>query len=51
MEIEEEEENNKIDEDKNKEIIEENNIPSIEINSEDTEDSIFLNTLFNSIFV
>ena len=50
MEIEEEE-NNKNDNDKNNEIIEENFLPSIEINSEDTEDSIFLNTLFNSIFV
>ena len=29
----------------------EENLPSIEINSEDTEDSIFLNTLFNAIFV
>ena len=47
MEIEEEDNNN----DKNKEVIEENKLPSIEINSEDTEDSIFLNTLFNSIFV
>jgi hypothetical protein len=50
MEIEEEE-NNKNDNDKNNEIIEEKFLPSIEINSEDTEDSIFLNTLFNSIFV
>ena len=44
MEIEEE---NDINKDKKEEEI----IPSIEINSEDTEDSIFLNTLFNSIFV
>jgi hypothetical protein len=50
MEIEEEE-NNKNNNDKNNEIIEEKFLPSIEINSEDTEDSIFLNTLFNSIFV
>ena len=47
MEIEEEEYNNEI----NNEKIEEELLPSIEINSEDTEDSIFLNTLFNSIFV
>ena len=46
MEIEEE--NNNV---KNKEKNEEELMPSIEINSEDTEDSIFLNTLFNFIFV
>ena len=28
-----------------------NNFPSIDINSEDTDDSLFLNTLFNSIFI
>ena len=44
MEIEIEEEIN------NNEMKEEEKFPSIEINSEDTEDSIFLNTLFNSIF-
>ena len=44
MEIEEE---NDINKDKNEKEI----MPSIEISSEDTEDSIFLNTLFNSIFV
>ena len=43
MEIEENQENNN--------IIEESILPSIEIVSEDTDDSIFLNTLFNSIFV
>ena len=42
-----------IEEENFNEINKENeaNSPSIEINSEDTEDSIFLNTLFNAIFV
>ena len=47
MEIEEEYDK----EEKKKENNDENKLPSIEINSEDTEDSMFLNTLFNSIFV
>ena len=29
----------------------EEEMPSIDINSEDTDDSLFLNTLFNSIFI
>jgi hypothetical protein len=56
MEIEEEENNNSNNNNNdineiNNEIIDEDKLPSIEINSEDAEDSIFLNTLFNSIFV
>ena len=47
MEIEEEENKYEI----NNEKFEDELLPSIEINSEDTEDSIFLNTLFNSIFI
>ena len=40
-----------IEEEKKDDIIKEEICPSIEINSEDTEDSIFLNSLLNSIFV
>ena len=44
MEIEEDK-NNKKDEEESM------NLPAIEINSEDTDDSLFLNSLFNSIFI
>lgn len=50
-EKEKEKEKMEIEEEKKDDKIKEEICPSIEINSEDTEDSIFLNSLLNSIFV
>ena len=45
MDIEDEGKDKKIEEEMNKDL------PSLEINSEDTDDSLFLNSLFNSILI
>ena len=50
-EKEKEKDKMEIEEEKKDDKIKEEICPSIEINSEDTEDSIFLNSLLNSIFV